>query len=68
MLYFLINLFIFGSSGSLLLHGLFSGCSEWKRLSRCSAWASHFGGFSLQSKGSRVQSEEYSLSSCGTQA
>ena len=38
-----INLFIFGSAGSLLLHGLFSSCSKWSLLSGCSVWASHCG-------------------------
>ena len=59
MLYFLINLFLFGSAGSLLPHGLFSGCSEWRLLSGCRTWASHFGGSLLA---------EYSLSGCDAQA
>ena len=34
------------AAGSLLLWGLFSGCGEWRLLSRCNVWASHCGGFS----------------------
>ena len=44
-----INLFVyfsFGTAGSLLLHRLFSSCSERRLLSRCGVWASHWGGFS----------------------
>ena len=41
---FLIN-FFFGCAGSLLLLGLFSGCSKQGLLSSCSAWAPHCGGF-----------------------
>ena len=45
--YKFINFFkIFGCTGSSLLCGLFSSCSEWGLLSRSGAWASHCGGFS----------------------
>ena len=38
--------FIYGRAGSLLLLRPFSSCGEQGLLSRCSAWASHCGGFS----------------------
>ena len=38
--------FILGCAGSSLLHRLFCSCSERGLLSSCSAWVSHFGGFS----------------------
>ena len=38
--------FIFGCAGSLLLCGLFSGCSKRGPLSSCGAWASHCHGCS----------------------
>ena len=41
----LINYCIFGCTGSLLLHRLFSSCGERELCSSCSAWASHCGGF-----------------------
>ena len=59
--YFL--LFIFGCAVSLLLHGLFSRCGKWGRLSSCSVEASHCGGFSLQLPGSWAR-----LNSCGSWA
>ena len=66
-----------GSARSLLLHGLCSSCGEREPLSRCSAPASPWGGFShgrAQGPGSRSFSScgshavKYRLSSCGTQA
>ena len=39
-------LIIFGYTGSLLLGGLFSNCSEQGLLSGCDMWASRCGGFS----------------------
>ena len=38
--------FIFGSDGSLLLHGVCSSCSEQGLLFCCGVQASHCGGFS----------------------
>ena len=35
----------FGCAGSLLMHKLFSGSSEWKLLSSCGVQASHWGSF-----------------------
>ena len=46
LFFFLINCFIFGCAGSLLLHELFPSFSEKGLLSSCSAQASHSGGFS----------------------
>ena len=45
--------FIFGCSGFLWLHRLFSGCGEWGLLS--SVQAALCNGFSLQSVGWRVR-------------
>ena len=42
----LIDLFIFGCAGSLLLHGLFFSCSEWRLLSSFGEQVSHRDGFS----------------------
>ena len=42
------------SAGSLLLVRFFCSCGERGLLSSCSAWASHCGGFSLWSTGSRA--------------
>ena len=42
----LIYLCPYDCSGSLLLHKLFSGCSEQELFSSCGAQASHCGGFS----------------------
>ena len=39
-------MFIFGCAVSLLLHGLFSTCSEQGLLSSCGVWASHCCGLS----------------------
>ena len=40
--FFLDNFsYFWGCAGSLLLHELFSGCSEWRLLSSCSVQASH---------------------------
>ena len=64
--------FIFGCAESLLLHGLFSGCSEWGLLSSCSLWASHCGGFSFggaQALGiSGSAGAAYGLCSCSSRA
>ena len=38
--------FIFGSAGSLSLHGRFFSCGERRLLSSCGVQASHFSGFS----------------------
>ena len=43
--YLFVYLFIFGCSGSLLLHRLFSSRGEWGLLPSCT-WASHCSGFS----------------------
>ena len=62
---------MFGLAGSLLLHGLFSGRGKQELLSTCGVWASHCGGISLQSAGSRAlgrQTRGTCLSSCGSQA
>ena len=56
--FFFFNLFIYGCAGSLLLCRFFSSCGKWGLLSGCRAWASHCGGFSLQSVGSRAQTQE----------
>ena len=42
-----IYVFSFGCTGSSLLHGLFSSCSEQGLLSSCSAQAFHCGSFSF---------------------
>ena len=71
-----IYLFIFGCSGSSMLHMLFSSCGQWGLLCSCSVQASHCGGFFLQNTGSRACRLQYlqiwgsrtQLSSCGTQA
>ena len=42
----LLFIFIFGCAGSLLLHGLFSSCSEQGLLLSCHVQASHWGSFS----------------------
>ena len=68
---------VFGCAGFLLLHELFSSCSEQGLHSSCCARAYHWGGFScciaqaleplgLSSCGCRAL--EHSLSSCDTQA
>ena len=58
-------LYLFDSSGCLLLCGLFPSCREQGLRSNCSAWASHCGGFSC----CRAQALELSgFSSCGAQA
>ena len=44
--FFLKNNFIFGCSGSSLLHRLFSSCGKRGLLSNGYAWVSYFGGFS----------------------
>ena len=44
--YNFIYLLVFGCTGSLLLGGLFSNCSEQGLLSSCDMRASHCGGFS----------------------
>ena len=46
LIFFLSYLFIYGCAGSLLLCGLFSGCSELGLHSSHSAWASRCRGFS----------------------
>ena len=38
--------FTFGPTGSSLFAQAFSNCCKWGLLSSCSAWASHFSGFS----------------------
>ena len=63
-------LFIFGCTGSLLLHGLFSSCREWGLLSSCGAQASHWSGFSSVVAACGLSScsswpLEHRLSSCG---
>ena len=45
---------IFGCAGFLLLCHMLSSCGGWELLSSCGTWASHCGGFSCWSKGSRV--------------
>ena len=55
----LFSKFIFGCSRSSLVHGLFSSCGERGLLSSCGVWASHCGGLSLQSMGSRVHGLHY---------
>ena len=79
------NVFIyFNCAGSLLLHGFFLSCCEQGLLSNCSAWASHWEGFSYcgaQGLGVPVsvfvapgirscgsQVLEHRLSHCGPQA
>ena len=59
-----INLCIFGCAGSSLLYAqAFSSCGKQGLLSSCSAWASHWGGFSccgarvLGHTGSRILAE-----------
>ena len=47
---------------------LFSSCGKWGLLSGCRAWASHCGGFSLQSRGSRAQTQELWLPGSRAQA
>lgn len=42
------------SPGCTWLRVTFPSCGEWGLLSRCSMWASHRGGFSFQSPGSRA--------------
>ena len=62
--FFKLYLFIyFGCAGSSLLLRLLSRCSKQGLLSRCSVWASHHGGFSLRSVGSRA----CGLRGCGAQ-
>ena len=74
-------LFIYGWAGSLLLHRLFSSCSEQGLLSTCSAQASHAGGFSrcrAQALGTRAllaaahglssRALDHRLRCCGTWA
>ena len=74
--FFLINLFIFGYTGSSLLCGLFSSCSEQGLLSSCNVSAFHFDGLcccGAQPLGCTgfsscsSQALEYRLNSCGTQ-
>ena len=48
---FLINLFILGGAGSLVMRVAFSSCGNWELLSSCSAWVSRGGGFSLKHMG-----------------
>ena len=62
--YFKNYLFMFGSAGSSLLHGLFSLRGERGLLSGCSGWPSHCSSFSCgsQTLGCR------GFSSCGSQA
>ena len=64
-LFFIIYLFSFSSTGSLLLPGLFSGCESRGLLSSCSARASQCGGFSCGGAGVPGCS---GFSSCSTQA
>ena len=47
-------LLLFDSAGFLLLCGLSSSCRKWGLLSSCGVQASHCGGLSLQSTGSRA--------------
>ena len=62
--FFLINLFIFGSAGSSLLHAAFL-LLQWAGASLCcSPWASHCGGFSCCGADSRHPD----FSRCSTQA
>ena len=42
----------------------FSSCSEWRPLSGCGVWASHYGGFSCR----RAHALGVGFSNCGTQA
>ena len=60
-----IYLFIFGSAGFSLLHGLVSNCGEWEPLSSCGVQASHCGGFFYW--GARALGCT-DFSSCGPQA
>ena len=61
--FFLISLFIFGCVGSSLLRAGFSLVAE-SGATGCGVQASHSGGFSLWSTGSRCAG----FSSCGTRA
>ena len=80
-LYFLpfwifIYLLIFGCAGSSLLHRFFSTCTKQGLRSSCSAWASHFSGFSCcraralgrMGFSSGSWALEHRLNSCGTKA
>ena len=61
----LLGFFLFlGCAGSSLLRGLSCNCCEQGLLSRCSAWATHWGGFSC----CRAWALEHRLSSCGSHA
>ena len=70
-------LLIFGCTGSLLLHRLFSSCAEQGRLASCGVRVSHCSGFSCcgaeaagcTGLGSRSSwALEHRLNSCGTRA
>ena len=59
----LLGFFLFlGCAGSSLLRGLSCNCCEQGLLSRCSAWATHWGGFSC----CRAWALEHRLSNCSS--
>ena len=69
----IIIYFLFGCAGSLLLHGLFSSCGEWRLLSGCGVWVliSHTDSWVESSRcrafsGCRARALERRLKGCGT--